>query len=408
MNYDDNQALSLGRYQRAARFPVLPIQTIELSYETEIQTFLNGLHPKLKSLFPDIRQLIRNAIEQMTTLPASSSHHHRTSGGLFYHSFEVALLAWNYASDQGTVRDGIAAFICGLLHDLGKTASLFQVSKLATFDPFFGQANFEEACGLIWNPKDQSLSTWCSEQEVKHMALKFRYRPQIGHVTLGAELWRPLVPQPLLDYIGENKTLLQALTQCLDGKRGQSMLAEAVSRADQESIKRDLNPGLRTQPKRSDMHMARRFIEFQYLAPWNTYCAPFVLADIYVGDELTPVGQSHAFFVATSENLAQFVSYVCAEDLYGHVAPPHQREHLLYTLESLGILRRSLPGRYGLSREANPRAYNAPFSARLDFEDGSSTDSCVPLCFFPHVDQELPTFLPEVRALFQLGSNQAI
>ncbi len=336
MDFDDNQALCLARYQRAARFPAMPTETILLSYEPEIQTFLNGLHSKVEHLKPAIRQLIKAAIGHMMTLPASSSHHHRTSGGLFFHSFEVALLAWQYGSEQATVRAAIAAFIGGLLHDLGKTLSLFEVTKLAPFDPYLIQIERSRPEGPKWNPAESTLSAWCKAENVEYLALQFRYRPQIGHVTLGAQLWRDLVPDELLTYIGTDQTLLDDLVAYLDGDRKQSFIRSMVGSADRESVNRDLNPGLRTSPKRTEMHMARRFIEFQFYSPWNTVGAPFVHAELYLGDEQSALGQTYAFFVATPENIKKYVAYVGAEDMYGHVAPHNQASHLLYTLESLG------------------------------------------------------------------------
>ncbi len=310
MNYDDNEALSLARYHRAARFPVMPPAIILLAYEAEIQAFLDGLHPKIDDLKPALRQLIKSAINHMMTLPASSSHHHCTNGGLFYHSFEVALLAWQHASERATVRDAIAAFVAGLLHDIGKTLSLFNVFKLSPLDPLRTEMEQVLPTGPNWNPAESNLAQWCSEEDVEFLALRFRFRPQIGHVTLGAKLWRDLVPPELISYIAKDKALLEDLTDFLDGDHKTSFIRSAVSTAERESVERDLNPGIRTAPKRTELHMARRFIEFQYYSPWNAYSAPFALADLYLGDEHTPLEQSFPFFVAMPDNIRRYLAYV--------------------------------------------------------------------------------------------------
>lgn len=80
------------------------------------------------------RQVVTNYIRYVHLLPASENHHHSDVGGLARHSLEVALNSLRRAQQQVLPAIGhldeeqarkprwqYAAWICGLLHDAGKS-----------------------------------------------------------------------------------------------------------------------------------------------------------------------------------------------------------------------------------------------------------------------------------------------
>lgn len=406
MNHSDNQALALGRYYRAARFPVFSVELILASYEREIDDLISNLPVRLQELEADIRLFIRNTVSQMMALPASSTHHHRCAGGLFYHSLETATLAANKARETAHSDRILAAFIAGLLHDIGKSASLFTVFKLEQhdYDPNFGKLDPREREGIVWDPDNCSLAGWCQSNDVQHLGLRFHYISRLGHVVIGAKLWRAVVPQKLMDFVARKPKTLDELERYLDGDFEKTTLNNWVSWADNESIIRDLNPGLRTQPKRTDLHIVRRFLEFQHLVTKNTSLSPFVLADVYIGDDETPCDLRLPFFVAERFHIRQFLDYIRSEDLYGHAPADSYEQRLLYILESHRVLKRTLPGHYSLGRDANSSDYVAPFRAQLIFPHEAEKRNNAPLCFFPMMQAESWRDLLPVRAVLN-GSN---
>ena len=198
--HDDTAALSLGLYQRHSRFPVIRPEVTLTACKGQIDYSLEEtkLDPVNR---PPLVAVIHRVVEQMMNLPAASTHHHRTSGGLFYHSLEVAMLAGRTARDEGEDEAMVmACYLAGLLHDLGKIRSLFIVSK---YEPAQATAEFGERqpAPLIWDPDQMSLARWCAENDVRHLGLKYQSTSKLGHGMFTRMLWREVVSEALLDHI---------------------------------------------------------------------------------------------------------------------------------------------------------------------------------------------------------------
>lgn len=343
---DDNHALSMGRYYRAARFPVVNPEITYLSYEKLIRLELG----KLGFLGHDekqlIRQLLRNLLSYMMCLPASSTFHHRTAGGLFYHSLETAALSAELAREGDEPSDGyiFAAFIGGLLHDLGKVLTLFHVYPLALKDQDRSFGRLEEAWpdANRWRPEDESLWAYCGRHGAKFLALHYQTDAPIGHEAAAAPFWRTLLPDGLMVALhARNASATEVVCAYLDHERFCDPLIKVIKSADHLSRDRDINPRFRWAPKRSDLHVLRRFMEYAAISRWNHSTSPFMLADVWIKGADT--GHTLPFFRTEYFDLRAFKSYILSEDLHGYgLADNGDIDALAAILEKYGILNRSL------------------------------------------------------------------
>jgi hypothetical protein len=344
---DDNHALSMGRYYRAARFPVVDPAITYMSYEKLIRlelsklSFLSGTEKRLT------RQMLRMMLDYMMCLPASSTFHHRTAGGLFYHSLETAALAAEKIRDTAQPTEGqiLAAFLGGLLHDLGKVLTLFHVYPLSLRDQDHGFGSLQEPFpdAERWQPHDESLWAWCSRQKVKYLALHYQTDGPIGHEAAAAPFWRDFLPDELMQALLQRDAEAAAiLISYLDHENFNDPLVKAIKTADHISRDRDINPLFRWAPKRSDLHVLRRFIEFASISRWNHSTSPFMMADVWIKG----ADSSHTlpFFRTQYFDLGAFKSYLLSEDLYG-CALSHNGDinALAAILERYGLLNRQVP-----------------------------------------------------------------
>lgn len=395
MVFIDDSSLSLGRYTRSARFPVIPPDMTYAAYGREFAALFEMLPEGLGRYEPYIRSVLYNMIEQMLTLPASSTHHHRTAGGLFFHSFETGVIAAKLAIDEGENDSAVlASLLAGFLHDIGKSVSLFRVSKfhklafVSIEDLAGGPPQHEE----IWDPNKTLLADWCADQDVSLLALEFLKRPRIGHVQEGASLWRSAVHEALLDVIKLDEVVYDEFTTYLDGYYQLKGLRRRIAAADNQSINRDLNPTIRTEPKRSDLHLVRRFIEYIYLAQRHSSDAPFVNVALRHNRQDAPHNWL-AFFIATPSNIYRFLDYVRSEDLYGYVIPDRWWD-VMPILENHGILKREAPNGEWDPTPCLSWKYVPPLRATLDLESvGWGPNLELPLCHCPFANQSISSFL---------------
>ena len=403
--HDDNQALSFGRYYRAARFPVVPPEVTLASYEALLCELTGKLGFLGEPEFAAVRSMLSHLLHYMMALPASSTFHHRTSGGLFYHSLEVAALAAENVSSDGDADDGmvLAAFLGGLLHDIGKIATYFAVSKLDRLDQDegFGVPGYDPHARAVWKPSEGSLWDWCRANEVMYLALEYTGTTAgFGHDAAGAQLWRQFLPAALADFLTvRDPDALAALTRYLDRKMFSHPLARAIKAADRESVDRDVNARRRWGPKRSDLHVVRRFIEYASLCAWNRRDAPFVMADIWVDGRDT--GTALPFFRASWFHLYAFHDYLMAEDLYGCAIPKKgSLIDICEKLEHYGILSRTVPA-LPVVDLAPYRAEEVPaFTAGLLFPgDDAEVLAEQPLSWFPLGTRMIWPGLPEARVM---------
>lgn len=402
---DDSQALSYGRYYRAARFPVIDPEITWLSYESIIDQTLEPIKPMGSKIVSLVEDCMKSFLSHTMCLPASSTFHHRTAGGLFYHSMETGALAADFSRDIDEVSDAmtLSAFLGGLLHDCGKVITFFLVSKLEKVDQDDGfgriKASPRERC--VWNPMHESLWNWCQKHQAKFLALEYTGSIEgLGHEARGAEIWRQFVPNELLEFISRNDgDAFAALTGYLDRKTFSHPLISVIREADRESVNRDINPKVRWQPKRSDLHIIRRFIEYSNLCAWNSKDTPFLMANIWIDGEDTEV--SLPFFRTSLFNLHFFKDYLLCEESFGHaIQPKRQIANVCEVLDNYDILRSQFPecpaGRISrLKRKEIPG-----FLANLQFpEESGETFEQQPVAYFP-MGFKVPCLgLREVRLL---------
>lgn len=174
-------------------------------------------------------------------LPASQSHHHRGAGGLLRHSMECGLMALQ-GSDKMLLDLGkapshrreleprlqLAAFLGGLCHDAGKPAT----------DVLVTSHDREQ----IWQPIRESLWDWAQRNGIHSYFLEWRAGRQKQHQALSNLLADRIITTETLAWIAEGGTeLVVWLMESLnENPTTENRLFDLVKRADQQSVKRDL------------------------------------------------------------------------------------------------------------------------------------------------------------------------
>jgi hypothetical protein len=313
---------------------------------------------------------------------------------LFYHSLEVAMLAGRTARDEGEHEAIVmASYLAGLLHDLGKVRSLFIVSKYepsqATME--FGETQQEP---LVWSPDDMNLADWCAVNDVRYLGLKYRSDNLVGHSMYTRKQWRRVVSEDLLAHIAslpDGERAVTLLVNTLDLKNFDYTLHARVQLADHASIARDAAPAVRWAPKRSDLHLIRRFYEFAALSPWNVSEAPFLYADVLING--VPTGQTLPFLVSSGECVGQFRAYLMSEDLYGHCWPDNFYSYTLDTLEKFGLVRADLPFDLPALLDDQKFGWGPTRRARLRYLEGARNQE-LPLVYCPLAQADVRPGLP--------------
>lgn len=174
-------------------------------------------------------------------LPASQSHHHRGAGGLLRHSMECGLMALQ-GSDKMLLDLGrppshrreleprlqLAAFLGGLCHDAGKPATDVVVTS--------------HDRELIWRPIKENLWDWAQSSGLDSYFLEWRPGRNKQHQALSNLLSERIITNETLAWIAEGGTeLVVWLMESLnENPTATNPLFELIKRADQQSVKRDL------------------------------------------------------------------------------------------------------------------------------------------------------------------------
>lgn len=228
-------------------------------------------------------------------LPASAGHHHAGSWGLLDHSLDVALRSHAAAaemrfsqqdsSDPGREYELLprwryAAFLFGLLHDVGKIA----------------QIRVETGAGDVWNPFVETLAEFLIRRslwpvEDRHAAVS--WTPKRGleiHERHNSFFIGRIVTPAVAAYLGP------VLAQALEQREGAGRtLAAVISSGDQESVKAERRARLvgadetadGTRPAfiRSDTSVADYFpMALQTALERGKLAVNALVADAYVGE----------------------------------------------------------------------------------------------------------------------------
>lgn len=174
-------------------------------------------------------------------LPASEAHHHRGAGGLFRHGLEVGLWAAQRAEShffcvgdtQKNQRDNetrwqYAAFLGGLLHDVGKPLSDVAVT--------------DKTGKKEWNPYDSSLGDWLHVESIERYFLRWRDKRNKRHEKFSMMNLDQIIVPKAKSYLNKpGPYIMEALLESIVGTGASEALTQLVLWADQESVKRDLS-----------------------------------------------------------------------------------------------------------------------------------------------------------------------
>ncbi len=187
-----------------------------------------------------VTPVIENYAAYVHLLPASESHHHRGAGGLFRHGLEVGFWAAQQAEAHqfcidetpSNKRDNeprwqFAAFLGGLLHDVGKPLSDVAVTN--------------KDGSKEWNPYESSLSAWTASENVDHYFLRWRDKRNKRHEKFSMMNLDQIITQKAKTYLNKpGPSVMEALLESIVGIGVQETLTQLVLWADQESVRRDL------------------------------------------------------------------------------------------------------------------------------------------------------------------------
>ena len=212
-----------------------------LETQSELITRIKGILRFTAEEFAEIvNPVIENYAAYVHLLPASEAHHHRGAGGLFRHGLEVGFWAAQQAEAHQfcidetpcNKRDNeprwqFAAFLGGLLHDVGKPLSDVAVTNLDG--------------SKEWNPYESSLATWTMTEEVGHYFLRWRDKRNKRHEKFSMMNLDQILTQKAKTYLNKpGPKIMESLLESIVGTSAQETLTQLVLWADQESVRRDL------------------------------------------------------------------------------------------------------------------------------------------------------------------------
>ena len=212
-----------------------------LETQSELITRIKGILRFTADDFAEtVNPVIENYAAYVHLLPASEAHHHRGAGGLFRHGLEVGFWAAQQAEAHQfcidetprNKRDNeprwqFAAFLGGLLHDVGKPLSDVAVTNLAG--------------SKEWNPYECSLAAWTVEEDVDHYFLRWRDKRNKRHEKFSMMNLDQIITQKAKTYLNKpGPNIMESLLESIVGTSAQETLTQLVLWADQESVRRDL------------------------------------------------------------------------------------------------------------------------------------------------------------------------
>lgn len=188
---------------------------------------------------------IAELIRWIHLLPASENHHHNGIGGLLSHSIDVGLLALKNAYETELAPIGYqdeeverkkryyyAAFICGLLHDVGK---IFDVDIIGV-----GTDNKAPA----WRALSESLMDWAYENNISNYEIHWRSREPNQHALRASIFLERCLNSTCLKYIGTvtRERIFDRMISALSNyAKTDDYLSICIRRADYYSTGTDLN-----------------------------------------------------------------------------------------------------------------------------------------------------------------------
>ncbi len=212
------------------------------------------------------RQVIFNFADQVGQLPASESHHHNWPGGLLKHSLEVADMSFQFAKSQDIEAIGLndteaqrrgpwqyAAFVIGLLHDVGKSVTDMNVHGIKL-----------DYSTVRWNPSLTTLNQFLRDHECERYFVDMnpttRYVDGSGrfkrHESMASVMLERILTPEAIHFITSSPDagfgLWEQITSILSGKSGHHYLESSLKQAEQLSVYRSFTKA------RSTFHLKDR------------------------------------------------------------------------------------------------------------------------------------------------------
>ena len=175
-------------------------------------------------------------------LPASETHHHRGVGGLFRHGLEVGRFAARSAEAyQFCVGDTpsakrikeprwqLAAFLGGLLHDLGKA--------------FHDVTVIDKSGVQVWNPQVGPLLDWAQDKGVERYFIRWRQNRKTRHKEFTSFGMSMVLTRDTAAFLNDpDPEIMTALLESVQGAGFSATyeLAKIVMDSDQASIQFDM------------------------------------------------------------------------------------------------------------------------------------------------------------------------
>lgn len=244
---DNKKAPMLMEQEDLPRYPPfatgLPAADAARIFDTQSE-LISRIQGILRFTADDFTEIVTPVIENYAAyvhlLPASEAHHHRGAGGLFRHGLEVGFWAAQQAEAHQFCIDEtpsnkrnneprwqFAAFLGGLLHDVGKPLSDVAVTN--------------KDGSKEWNPYESSLSAWTVSENVDHYFLRWRDKRNKRHEKFSMMNLDQIITQKAKTYLNKpGPSVMEALLESIVGISAQETLTQLVMWADQESVRRDL------------------------------------------------------------------------------------------------------------------------------------------------------------------------
>jgi hypothetical protein len=157
-----------------------------------------------KELF---EMVVRRFIEYVHLLPASESHHHSVPGGMLIHALETSSWSLRSAKNVRPATSGrldvdkmlepsyrYAAWVGGLMHDIGKLTSDMNVFAVSTYDK--ETKTNKKVSDIIphWHPEKESLITWAKRYDIATYSVSFKGdRIHNQHNSVTSSLMSPIL-----------------------------------------------------------------------------------------------------------------------------------------------------------------------------------------------------------------------
>ena len=130
--------------------------------------------------------VIKRLIEFVHLIPASEDHHHCGPGGLFYHSLDASIYSLRATASRNFETTGMvdldremeprakyAAWLGGLVHDLGKVLGDIIVHAVTKFDAHGQVVQAHENDIPRWHPELETLFEWAKRHRVITYTVSF-------------------------------------------------------------------------------------------------------------------------------------------------------------------------------------------------------------------------------------------